>query len=999
MVLDGLGISLPWLWGNGQSSKETSGSRSKRHRRKSSSAASKPKGTGVVRTRAEQIAQQKANREHNANTEDSEYDEAQYYPGLVNISGTYCFMNSTLQALASLTYLQPHIDTIHSRAEALDVPTPVIDALQDLFKNLNTPKSSYHALRPHSIIQALSSPQPQPADLSGSFRSTTSSSLFNSREHQDAQELFQLVSECIKNEMIIVDKEGLRDRGIAGVLDIKPSNTSQQGQDESMEAFKNNNKSVFDGLTANRRSCVMCGYTEAVMHFGFDNWQLAVPRLAQSCRLEDCIEDYTRLEILKDCVCRKCSVLATHKRLLTELKTLEEALIIPPTSPTSTPSKLSSNVTPFTASSPVASSSSMPQTSPQKSKPSQSKKKRYKEVKKMEQRVRAALEEGRIEDETLFEGVRLEKVVSPASTKQAMIARPPPVLALHLNRSMHYGSYAAKNSIRVHFPEILDLTPFTTSGSLSTIPTANISTPAPAPATNISFTAPNPPQSDKSNHQGQGQQQQPKRPTTPTQEMYSSASQRTIYRLAAVVCHFGQHSFGHYICYRRKPHPGLSKGVGGKQEWIPPTLVNPQQDFDVDMEGEEIDEGVDGDIETEVEGDGTLRMRKTGNGSAKLRRPSISALFNSRGATSHSSSSSSLSSSSTSSRSSYHFADHSELQAGSGRGWLRISDDSVQEVGIESVLNETGGVFMLYYERVLQPVSSRVYAAKPNGRGTQTPLGRERHLNGGALWNGNGSYTHRPDGALLVNGDTTESEDDTGTETDADGFSIGSEETLKPQTKVVDLNGSVGSLVSEVGVGVMKTSGKGKEKDKSGKNGKEKDKNSERMSMSMYSTGSSGSSSYSGYSSSSRGTGVGARIIRNVSAGRRLLPSSSSLSSSPSSKHQANGHGHSLLFLSPPSPSPSLADIESIGPKPQLSTTLFNGNNLDGSDERVPHEMIASAPSILNAVQIPSSSSSSAAVSASSSKIGSNSTKILHRQPIGPSTAKVLGGGVKVKAR
>lgn len=36
---------------------------------------------------------------------------------------------------------------------------------------------------------------------------------------------------------------------------------------------------VFDGLTANRRSCVVCGYTEAVMHFAFDNWQLVVPRL------------------------------------------------------------------------------------------------------------------------------------------------------------------------------------------------------------------------------------------------------------------------------------------------------------------------------------------------------------------------------------------------------------------------------------------------------------------------------------------------------------------------------------------------------------------------------------------------------------------------------------------------------------------------------------------------------------------------------------------------
>lgn len=76
------------------------------------------------------------------------YDDG-YYPGLVNISGTYCFMDSTLQvsptshallpqltnllqAFASLTYLQPYLDAIHDQAEAFDVPTPVVDALRDL---------------------------------------------------------------------------------------------------------------------------------------------------------------------------------------------------------------------------------------------------------------------------------------------------------------------------------------------------------------------------------------------------------------------------------------------------------------------------------------------------------------------------------------------------------------------------------------------------------------------------------------------------------------------------------------------------------------------------------------------------------------------------------------------------------------------------------------------------------------------------------------------------
>ena len=39
--------------------------------------------------------------------------------------------------MASVSYLHPYINAVHSRAEQLDVPTPVIDALRDALNGRN----------------------------------------------------------------------------------------------------------------------------------------------------------------------------------------------------------------------------------------------------------------------------------------------------------------------------------------------------------------------------------------------------------------------------------------------------------------------------------------------------------------------------------------------------------------------------------------------------------------------------------------------------------------------------------------------------------------------------------------------------------------------------------------------------------------------------------------------------------------------------------------------
>jgi ubiquitin carboxyl-terminal hydrolase 1 len=52
---------------------------------------------------------------------------------------------------------------------------------------------------------------------------------------------------------------------------------------------------------------------------------------------------------------------------------------------------------------------------------SQSKKKRLREVKRLALRLKTALDEGRVEEDV--KGIKVEKVFSRASTKQAMVAR------------------------------------------------------------------------------------------------------------------------------------------------------------------------------------------------------------------------------------------------------------------------------------------------------------------------------------------------------------------------------------------------------------------------------------------------------------------------------------------------------------------------------------------------------------------------------------------------
>jgi ubiquitin carboxyl-terminal hydrolase 1 len=234
---------------------------------------------------------------------------------------------------------------------------------------------------------------------------------------------------------------------------------------------------------------------------------------------------------------------------------------------------------------------------------SDKRKKKAKDAKKVEARLRIMLESGSVShfgDANIppIPGdssggalpVKWQKVNSD-SVREGAITRPPQSLRLHCIRSgyTNYGQLVKKTA-RIAFPAILDLSRFVANGVWE----------------------------DKTDIRGQ----------------LSGAAKvavgpRVLYRLESAILHYGYtHSSGHFICIRRKPQPVHGGGAEHR-----PSLVSKSCC------------------------DGCTCEACVYFG--QVREESIP-----------------------------------------GRGWLRISDADVEEVGEEALVEARGTVFMLFYERV-----------------------------------------------------------------------------------------------------------------------------------------------------------------------------------------------------------------------------------------------------------------------------------------------------------
>jgi ubiquitin carboxyl-terminal hydrolase 1 len=292
-----------------------------------------------------------------------------------------------------------------------------------------------------------------------------------------------------------------------------------------------------EGLLAQRVACTRCGFSEGLSMIPFNC--LTVPLGSKhEYDLSECLDEYTHIEDIAEVECAKCTLLRTRtelNRLLGNASTEANDSATEGKKVLQLPPALRENV---------------------------------------EQRLRAAtkaLDSDDFSDKTLKEACQISKKARASSTKtrQAVIGRAPRSLVIHVNRSVfdEMTGDQKKNQAAVRYPRVLDLGKW----MLGSRKTASHSDSAAQTAI-----------------------------ADASESMLSDRSQRDqcLYRLKAVITHYGRHENGHYIAYRQHPpashaseeseEPEDSQPSGdGKLPWwrLSDEDVSPVRDEDVLQQG------------------------------------------------------------------------------------------------------------------------------------------------------------------------------------------------------------------------------------------------------------------------------------------------------------------------------------------------------------------------------------------------------------------------------
>lgn len=300
-------------------------------------------------------------------------------------------------------------------------------------------------------------------------------------QQQDAQEYYSKILDSLDKE--VKDASKSKRRSSASFLSAAKSLSESQEnanedeeKGESAEQQQSTTPNPLDGLLAQRVGCTACGYTEGLSLIPFNC--LTVPLGNDDAyRIGDCLDEYTHLEYIEGVECPKCTVLKTEQTL----------------------SKLNPGPGHILHDRLLA--------------------------------VQQVLEDEDFDDKTVINKCKVLKKnwVKSTKSRQAVIARAPKSLVIHINRSIfdEMTGHQYKNHADILYPKVLDLG----NWCLGSKPSVDQ-----RPDDSIEEAWPRDPKQTMIGGSAAEIEDSPFR-----------------YGLRAVVTHFGNHGSGHYICYRKHP--------------------------------------------------------------------------------------------------------------------------------------------------------------------------------------------------------------------------------------------------------------------------------------------------------------------------------------------------------------------------------------------------------------------------------------------------------------
>ena len=390
-------------------------------------------------------------------------------PGLGNWDNS-CYQNSVLQGLAALESLTGFLN----ENTQPDVSQPTKTALREIIAKLNDPENVGKTFWTPAELKSMSSWQ-----------------------QQDAQEYFSKVSDELEKDTA---KELKRKPGWAGLeglcpesSDVVASKTAPNVSQLPEELKSLIARNPLEGLLAQRVGCQRCGYVEGLSLVPFNC--LTVP-LGRSWMYDvrSCLDDYTALEPINGVECAKCTLLRAKQQMAQLLSQLG-------------PSAGNITKAPEDASRALRES--------------------------LHERlylVNRALEDEDFSDQTLKKcQIPAKNRVSTTKSRQAVVARPPKSLVIHVNRSNfdELTGVQSKNLATVRFPQQLDLAPWCLGQGSGP---------------------------ENKNDAVENWNVDPSKSMLSDDEDLEDLESGKVYKLRAVITHYGRHENGHYICYRKAPY-------------------------------------------------------------------------------------------------------------------------------------------------------------------------------------------------------------------------------------------------------------------------------------------------------------------------------------------------------------------------------------------------------------------------------------------------------------